>query len=229
MPRSRHLSPFLLLASSLGAACAAPPAPPPAPAAPAPPQTAPPPPAAGLQCRADQDRLRALAFEVERLRADLRAAEETLLAVESGMRGATGRAEAVSALAEARIEVERAARRAPWRGDAASEARDKLAEAERQLSAQRVGSAVFFVSRARRIAESLELEAAGVAAHANTRFVRPARVNLRSGPSAAAEVLETLPARLPVFVEGREGEWSLVRTTTGRVGFVHSDLLGPAR
>jgi hypothetical protein len=187
------------------------------------------PPSPDVQCRVDRDRAQALAFEVERLRADLRAAEETLRVVESGMRSATGRAEAVSALAEARIQVERAARRAPWREDAANEARERLAEAERQLAAQRVGSAVFFVSRARRIAESLEADAAGVAANANTRFIRGDRVNLRSGPSHSAAVLETLPARLPVFVESREGEWSLVRTTTGKVGFVHADLLGPAR
>jgi hypothetical protein len=226
MPRSH---PLLLLAA-LAAACATPPASPPAPApAPASACVSVSPPSSDVQCRVDQDRARALAFEVERLRADLRAAEETLRVVESGMRSATGRAEAVSALAEARIQVERAARRAPWREDLADEARERLAEAERQLAGQRVGSAVFFVSRARRIAEALEAEAAGVAANGNTRFIRGDRVNLRSGPSQSAEVLETLPARMPVFVEGREGEWSLVRTTTGRVGFVHAELLGPAR
>jgi hypothetical protein len=175
--------------------------------------------------RADADRVRALELEVEGLRADLRAAEETLLAVESGMRGAKGRAEAVSALAEARIAVERAARAAPWRADAALEAREKLAEAERQLGAQHVGSAVFFVSRARRIAAALEDEARSVAENAATRFVTGARVNLRAAPDVSAEVLATLAAGCPVFVEENERGWSLVRTAAGRVGFVRSDLL----
>jgi exonuclease SbcC len=175
--------------------------------------------------RADADRVRALELEVERLRADLRAAEETLLSVESGMRGEQGRAEAISALAEARIELARAARRAPWREDVADEARDKLTEAERQLAADHVGSAVFFVSRARRMAESLAAEADRVAADPKTRFVREARVNLRGAPTRDAEVLATLPAQLPVFVETHEGDWVLVRTVTGNVGFLRSDLL----
>jgi hypothetical protein len=178
-----------------------------------------------IQRRADADRVRALEFEVERLRADLGSAEETLLAVESGMRGAQGRAEAVSALAEARIHVDRAARRAPWRSEAAAEARERLDEAERQLAAQHVGSAVFFVSRARRIAESLSAEADRVESDPKTQFVRGEGVNLRQGPTQAAGVLETLPAELPVFVESRESGWSLVRTVTGHVGFVRSDLL----
>jgi len=178
-----------------------------------------------IQRRADADRVRALELEIERLHADLRAAEETLVAVESGMRGAQGRAEAVSALAEARIQVDRAARRAPWRADEAREAREKLAEADRQLAVGRIGSAVFFVSRASRIASSLAAEADRVASDPNTQFVRVARVNLREGPSAESAVLAVLPERLPVLVEGSEGEWSLVRTATGRVGFVHSGLL----
>ncbi|MBM4383478.1 MAG: SH3 domain-containing protein [Deltaproteobacteria bacterium] len=182
-----------------------------------------------MQRRADEDRVRALEFEIERLREDLRAAEETLLAVESGMRGSQGRAEAVSALAEARIQLERASRRAPWRDDRVREAREKLAEAERQLAANRVGSAVFFISRARRITGALDEEADRVAANASTHFIEGSRVNLRTAPSQGAEVLATLTASLPVFVEAREADWSLVRTTTGKVGFVHSSLLRKAR
>jgi len=178
-----------------------------------------------IQRRADADRVRALEIEVERLREDLRTAEETLLAVESGMRGNQGRAAAVSALAEARIQVERAAKSAPWRVNEATEARAKLVEAERQLAEQHVDSAIFFVSRARRIAESLTAEAARVRSHRDTAFVRGDRVNLRKGPSQETPVLSTLPARLPVFVEGHAGDWSLVRTTTGHVGFVRADLL----
>jgi hypothetical protein len=210
--------------AALAAACAAPtPAPQATPAPAAPP--APIAPTPEIQRRADADRVRALELEIERLRADLRAAEETLLAVESGMRGTQGRAEAVSALAEARIQVDRAARRAPWRAAEAGEAREKLAEAERQLAAGHIGSAVFFVSRASRIASSLIAEADRVASDPNTQFVRVARANLRERPSQESAVLAVLPARLPVLVEGSEGDWSLVRTATGRVGFVHRDLL----
>jgi hypothetical protein len=215
----------ILAAAILLGACAAPLPSPPAPPPPPPPPVAQSPPSPEIRQRVEADRVRALELEVERLRADLRAAEQTLLAVESGMRGLQGRAEAVSALAEARVQVDRAARRAPWRRAEAGEARAKLAEAERQLGVNHVGSAVFFVSRAQRIAESLSAEADRVASDPRTHFVRGERVNLREGPSPAASVLATLGRGLPVFVENREGDWSLVRTATGRVGFVHSDLL----
>ena len=61
--------------------------------------------------------MKLLELEIDRLRADLGAAEQALVAVESGMRGGQTRAEAVSMLAEARIEVDRAQKRAPWRGE----------------------------------------------------------------------------------------------------------------
>jgi SH3-like domain-containing protein len=76
------------------------------------------------------------------------------------------------------------------------------------------------------MAESLAAEAQRVETDPKTQFVRAARVNLRSGPSADARVMEALPAQLPVFAERREGDWVLVRTVTGSVGFVHADLIG---
>ncbi len=221
------MSKRILLALVLAGTCACAPTPRPIPTPEEPPAIAKIEPSPEIQRRADTDRVRALEIEVERLRADLRDAEETLLAVESGMRRVQGRAEVVSALAETRIQVDRAARRAPWRVDAATEAYAKLAEAERQLAAQHIGSTVFFVSRARRIADSLVAEADRVRSNQNAAFVRGDRVNLRDGPSRQSTVLSTLPAKLPVFVEGQEGDWSLVRTATGHVGFVHTDLLTP--
>ena len=224
-PVLRPLALFALLALlALATACATPPPPPPPPE---------PVPVAAVQIepspeilrRAGADRVRVLEAEIARLRADLRSAEETLLAVESGMRGSQGRAEAVSALAETRIQVERAAKRAPWRVEEAAEARAKLEEAERQLAAQHLGSTIFFVSRARRIADSLVAEAERVRANPNGASVKADRVNLRDEPSQDGAVLATLPARLPVVVEGAEGDWSLVRTATGQVGFVHTPLL----
>lgn len=223
--RARHLAPGLLVLVLVVGACASPPAPPAPEPEPAPAAAVQVEPSPEMLRRADADRVRVLESEIERLRADLRSAEETLLAVESGMRGGQGRAEAVSGLAEARIQIERAARNAPWRVEEAAEAREKLAEAERQLAAQHFGSTLFFVSRARRIADSLNAEAERVRSTRNVTYVRGSRVNLRDAPSQQSKVLSTLPARMPVIVEGAEGPWSLVRTATGQVGFVFSELL----
>jgi hypothetical protein len=194
---------------------------------PPPPEPAPPPERVDVAVyqRVAEERAELLERENERLRADLRAAEETLLAVESGMRSPQRRAEAVSMLAEARLQVDRAAARVPWRARTAAEAREKLDEADRQLAGGHVGSAIFFVSRATRIAASLDAEADLVARTPNARSVRPHRVNLRSDPNTAAAVLTVLAAHEPVFVEGNEGDWVLVRTVAGQVGWIRSDLL----
>jgi hypothetical protein len=193
-----------------------PPEPPPAPAA------APDP---NVYRRADADRLKLLEAEVERLRADLRNAEETLMAVESGLREAQTRAEVVSQLAEARIQVDRAAKRAPWRADAVAEARQKLDEADRQLADGHVGSAIFFVSRASRVAATLQAEADRVASAPRAQSIRGSRVNLRAEPRTDSEVLAVLHAELPVFPESELGEWVLIRTVSGKVGWVHASLL----
>jgi hypothetical protein len=196
----------------------------------APPPAAPPPPPpepidASVYNRAVTERAELLERENERLRADLRAAEETLLEVESGMRGTQRRAEAVSKLAEAHIQVDRAAARAPWRIATVAEARDKLAEAERQLADGHLGSAIFFVSRASRIAAALDAEADWVGSAPGARRVRPRRANLRSEPSTESPVIDVLPEKLPVFVEASDGDWALVRTVSGQVGWLRGDLL----
>jgi len=207
----------LALAAGLAAVgCAHAPAPPPAPAHEA---------SAEVYRRAEAARVKLLEHEVERLNADVRAAEETLVAVESGLRGSQTRTEAVSMLAEARIEVERAARRAPWRADATAEAHEKLEEADRQLGEGHIGSAIFFISRASRIAKNVLAEADLVRKAADARFVRSDRVNLRAAPATDSEVLAVLRAELPVFAEDDEGDWVLVRTVRGDVGWVHADLL----
>jgi hypothetical protein len=176
--------------------------------------------------RADADRLKLLEAEVERLRADLHAAEQTLVAIESGLRDSQTRAEVVSQLAEARIQVDRGGKRAPWRADSVAEARQKLDEAERQLAEGHVGSAIFFVSRASRVAATLQAEADLVARAPLTRSIRASRVNLRAEPGTDSPVLAVLPADLPVFPEAEHGEWVLIRTVSGKVGWVHTSLLG---
>jgi hypothetical protein len=178
-----------------------------------------------IYARADEARSNHLEREVKRLRADLDEAEESLIAIESGLLGVRGRADAVSDLAETRIEIARAARRAPWSVDRIEEAHEKLAEAERQFQRGHTGSAVFFASRARRIADSLKDEAQRVADTPGAGFVRGRRVNLRAGPSTRDDVLEVLVGSTPVFRERREGEWLMVRTAAGVVGWVHVSLV----
>jgi hypothetical protein len=176
--------------------------------------------------RAEEERNEVLEREVERLRADLRHAEQAMVAIESGQRGDHTRANAVSATAEARIAVERAVRAAPWRREEIADAQRKLDAADRQLQSGHFGSAVFFASRAHRVAEAITREARQASDAGNVRYVRPSRLNLRAEPSKEGSVLGQLPRGMPVFAERWEGDWALVRTPEGEVGWVFAALLG---
>lgn len=178
-----------------------------------------------IYARAGIDRTARLELEVERLRADLREAEEAMVAIESGLRGVQGRADAVSTLAESRIAVERASRDVPWRSERIMEAQQKIEEAERQFQAGHTGSAIFFASRARRIAAELAEEAERVASTPGTRFVGGRRVNLRAGPSKEKRVLHVIGYGTPVFPQREDGGWVLVLTPSGQMGWVHGSLL----
>jgi hypothetical protein len=216
-PRPRFALVVALALAAAGCAHETPPAPAPAPLSNEP--------SPEVYRRAEADRVKLLEHEIERLRDDVRSAEETLVAVESGMRGAQTRTELVSQQAETRIQLDRAAKRAPWRADAVAEARAKLAESDRQLAEGHVGSAIFFVSRASRIATTLLAEADRVSKTSGALYVRSGRVNLRAAPNTDSDVLALLPADLPVFREGDSGEWALVRTVSGQVGWVNERLL----
>jgi Bacterial SH3 domain len=175
--------------------------------------------------RAQAERREYLEREVARLRADLQQAEESIVSLESGLRGLHTRADAVSAVAEARIALDRIERSAPWRRDRIAEAREKLAEADLQLSSDHLGAAMFFAARAQRITDALRAESEQVARWDTRRVIRGDRVNLRAEPTEHATIVEVLRAQTPLYPERSLPDWTLVRTPDGRVGWVHSTLL----
>jgi hypothetical protein len=180
---------------------------------------------AAVDGRAQSERVSRLEAEVALLRSELAEAERELVAVESGLRDSRTRADAVSALAEARIQVERATKRAPWRASLLEEAAEKLEEAERQVEAENFGSAFFFASRAGRIARNTMEEARTAKSKPGARAIGGRRVNLREGPSTSHAVLTVLLLGTPVFPEREKEDWILVRTTDGFVGWVHRPLI----
>ena len=175
--------------------------------------------------QAETDRAANLEREIERLQADLERAEAALVEAESGLAASHSRADAVSSLAVTRIQVERAAARAPWRAELVAAARQKIVEAERQVEEGRFGATLFFVYRARRVADAILREAEQVRESPNAQMIRAERVNLRAGPSTHDLVLSVLTARTPVIEQAREGEWTLVQVIGGPAGWIHRQLL----
>ena len=175
---------------------------------------------------AETERAAELLQEISRLKTDLKTAEEALVEAESGLSGSHTRADAVSSLATTRIQIERAASCAPWRADEIEGARNKLREAERQVSEGRFGAALFFVYRARRVAESVLDEAEVVTKNGSARMIRGSQVNLRAGPSTNDMILSVLARGTPVFPQVNEGEWMLVQVSSGPAGWIHRRLVG---
>jgi hypothetical protein len=185
------------------------------------------PPVIGVEVyrRAESERAARLQEEVERLRVDLRQAEEALVEAESGLRGDLTRADAVSSLAEVRIQVERSTQEAPWRTEEIAEARAKLADADRLIQESHFGAALFLTYRARRIAGLLHSEAEKLKSVPGARFIKDNHVNLRAGPSTDDDIVGVLTRGAPLFPEQWQGSWVLVRTASGHVGWVHLSLI----
>lgn len=178
-----------------------------------------------LQLAQEQQRNERSLRNTERLRADIRDAEEALVTLESGLKGLHTRADAVSALADARIVVTRAARQAPWRKSSIELAREKLAEAERHIEEEYFGSAVFFTVRGRRIAEeALEL-ARELRKDPSARFVRVNRANVRAGSSTDTPVVTVLEQGTPVHARGEDRDWIQIVTPDDQGGWIHGNLL----
>ena len=95
----------------------------------------------------------------------------------------------------------------------------------KELEAGNYAAAIFFSSRAARIADELTEESEWAAAHPTARFVTAHRVNLRSGPSLDERVKQVLPRGTPVLPESEAGDWLLVRTAGGRIGWIHATLV----
>lgn len=122
--------------------------------------------AADVYAGEERERLARLEREYARLQADLAQAEDAFRLMESGLRGVYTRAEAISALAEARVRVQRASQLVSEDEIKLDEARAKLDDAERQLKTRAWVASVFFASRARRLAEELIRESSAPAASA---------------------------------------------------------------
>jgi hypothetical protein len=175
-----------------------------------------------IRLRAEADRALFLDREVERLRRDLEAAEDALVAIESGLRSSYNRATAVSALAEARISLQRAEAELPYLPEVIDEARGKLEKADSQLGEDHLGAAIFFATRAQRITQSAVDDARGASDRPDAHFITGSRVNLREGPSLEHTIAGQLHRGTPVFPERARDDWLLLRTVRGRVGWVHT-------
>ncbi len=175
--------------------------------------------------KASVARIAQLESEIQRFKSDLDQAEKTLIIAESSLTGAHTRAQAVRAIAEARTQIEKAERDAPWRKAEAQDGRRKVEEADRHLRAKRFGASILFASRAKRIARGLAAEARSVRISKKAKQTGSRPVRLRARASSKSKLIATLQPRTPVFLEKVHGHWVLVRTLSSKVGWVPKSAL----
>ncbi len=172
-------------------------------------------------------RITELETRVARLRYDLDLAEGTLVSAESGLQAGLGRTDAIARIAETQILYRHVADLNPKRQDLLAEAKAKLEQADHHFGESNFGVAVFFAQRGEHILNSVKDEVDRLSSAENAYVVRVETVNLRAAPSTNDAILLTLEHDTPIFREESSGEWLLVRTAAGRVGWVRGDLVQP--
>ena len=163
-----------------------------------------------------QARLRRLEDENRRLedrlaaqQRDLEVTEMELIRTKARLKGIETKAEASSAIAEARILL----RRVEGKGALYTSGTQSLSKAEQQLREENYGAAIFFALKAQDLANRAHEDGdsrrppATLPQHV---VVKVNRANIRKGAEVKQPVLATAPRGTVLAVQRAQGEWLLV-------------------
>jgi hypothetical protein len=173
-----------------------------------------------------EEEQRRLEERVMLLQRDLELTETEIIRTKARLKGLETRAEASSAIAEARILAGRLDPRV--RAATKSLCNESIAKAEQQLNEANYGAAVFFAMKAQDIAKKVE-EVADPGRHAGPDEERPSpqasyRVktriaNIRKGPDLSEDVVAEAPEGSVLEASALSGDWVKV-THNGVTGWV---------
>lgn len=146
------------------------------------------------------------------------------------------KAEAISCLAEAEIEINSIAKPGPEgrKPPDFSQVHDLLGQSRAALDRNDYQDACSLATRALSLGRKLHLQstlAATTKASPYASFLEPLqlqtvkRCNLRARPGTGSRVLATLDAGAPVNASGYRGNWIRVTAGSGRAGWIHHTLL----
>jgi hypothetical protein len=156
--------------------------------------------------RRSEDEQRRLEDRLAAQQRDLEVTEMELIRTKARLKGLETKAEASSAIAEARILL----RRAESRGGALlALGQQSLVKAEQQLLEENFGAAIFFALKAQDLATRAQdgPEARRGGSLPLSVRVRVARANLRKGPGSGEPVVAVVPRGSVLSVKRGQGEW----------------------
>jgi hypothetical protein len=166
------------------------------------------------RARRAEDEKRRLEEENAVRRRELEATETELIRTKARLKGLETRADAASAIAEARILMRRAEGR---RSADVARAQESLVRAEELLKEDNFGAAIFFASKAQDLVARVN-EPRPPAPAADERpaphpscVVKAATANLRESPSTDARVLASVPRGTTLQAIAARGGWTKVR------------------
>jgi hypothetical protein len=174
--------------------------------------------------RRSEEEQRRLEERVALLQRDLEYTETEVIRTKARLKGIETKAEASSAVAEARILMRRLS---DQRGPAAILARcqEQLARAEQLLQEENYGAAIFFAMKAQDSALKAHPgdDASRPAVRSQYR-VKATRANIRQGPSTSDSVVATAAKGTALTALAQRGEWLQV-VHRGVTGWVHRSVV----
>jgi uncharacterized protein YgiM (DUF1202 family) len=181
--------------------------------------------------RSDEDQRR-LEERIALLQRDLELTETEIIRTKARLKGIETRAEASSAIAEARILAGRLDPKA--RAVTLSLCNENIAKAEQQLSQVNYGAAVFFAMKAQDIAKKAQ-EASDSGRHTAgpdderpspqpTYRVKAKTANIRKGPDVSEDVVGEAPEGSVLEASALKGDWVKV-SYNGTTGWVSRSVL----
>jgi len=180
--------------------------------------------------RKADDELRRLEDRVTLLQHDLEITETEVIRTKARLKGNETKAEASSAIAEARILMKRLSAD-KGQGAALTRCNELLLRAEDLLGAENYGAAAFFALKAQETATKTEGGATpnkpAELEHPpakRTYVVKAATANLRKGPATSEAVAGTLPKGSSLEALATRGEWIKVRSGS-LTGWIHKSLV----
>ena len=180
--------------------------------------------------RAEEEQHR-LEDQVVLLKRDLEDTETELIRTKARLKGIETKAEASSAIAEARILTRRLDAKA--RGATLARCQELLTKAEQEMQTENFSGAVYLALKAQDMAvRAREAAAPPGSTEADvdrpapkpSYVVRAATVNLRSGPSTSDEVVAKVGQGETLRATAVRGDWLKV-SYRGVVGWLHSSLV----
>ena len=167
------------------------------------------------QLRRAEEEERRLEERVALLQRDLEMTETEVIRTKAKLKGVETKAEASSAIAEARILMRRLSQE-KGRSQSSARCKELLDRAEQQLREENFGAAAFFASKAQDLLDATRRGGLGAQeqdrpAPRTTYVAKPGGANVRRGPALTEPVVGKVPGGASVEASAMRGDWLKVK------------------